>query len=159
GHATQKALRQAMGKWIRSKGDKWKESERNKPPRCIVEELRTNVFTGFPPPMTPEEHKALEYVEEQRRLALQTLFTGKKITLKMKNAAKEAKGAYDELKTAASGIKTAATGGAKPSASSGPAVPDAVKSMFSSLFDGETMSAIVPAQVATFGQEITSSVI
>lgn len=159
GAETQKHLRFAIGKWIRSKGDTWKQSERNKPPRFIVEELRTNAFSGFPVPMTKKEIEALKYMEDERRIAVQSLFRGRKLTLKAVDAAKSAASAFSDLKTAASNIRQVGQPVQAASSSGSVAVPDAVKSMFSGMFDGETASALIPTQVAVFGQEIVSSVV
>lgn len=150
-HITQKAIRLAMADWIRSKGDGWKRSERNRD--GIVEQVRTNVFTGWAPPMTPEERRALEFMEQQRRLAVQRMFVGKKLTLKLMNAVKEAKAAYGDVKKAGQELQKLGKGGAKAAASSGE-TKLGVDSMIADMFDVQTADALRGYLMDIFGEDL-----
>ncbi|MBI5385825.1 MAG: hypothetical protein HZA90_14200 [Verrucomicrobia bacterium] len=154
GHQTQKAIRMALADWIRWKGPNWKKSERNKPPRCIVEELYTNVFTGFPVAVTPEEREALRYLEEQRRLALQHLFAGKTVGLRGFNAANEGRRALMDLKRATSNIKSVVT----PVSTSNES-RNAITSMIGDMFDNQTVQQILPDLTTSFGGDVIASVV
>lgn len=153
-HITQKAIRMALADWIRWKGVEWKQSERNKPPRRIVEELYNNVFTGFPVAFTPEQRDALKFIEEQRRLAVQKMFAGKKVSLRLFNAANEGRRALAELKSAATSI-----GSVVSSPSTATASHSALSSMIGDMFDTEALHHILPELTNTFGGDLIASAV
>ncbi|MEW5772337.1 MAG: hypothetical protein AB1916_02325 [Thermodesulfobacteriota bacterium] len=95
---TLRKLRTAINEWIRWKGvDNWKHSARNK--NGIVERLRLLAFApGLPTPMSQEETKAYEVMEEARKKALHTLFKDKRVRLKILGHLKNTKLLLDEIK-------------------------------------------------------------
>jgi hypothetical protein len=119
-------LRTAINDWCRWKGpNTWRTSKRNK--GGVVEILRVQAFApGLPTAMTMDEAAAFKFVLESAQQVLKTHFTGKRVTLKIKDAVStgkeveaQVKDSYAKFKTALKGVRDGEwpAGAAKPSLS------------------------------------------
>lgn len=104
------ALRTAINDWIRWKGvNTWKTSQRNTEANGhIVERLRVWAFApDLPTAMTKEEEAAYQAMEDRRRKAVQTMFQGKRVQLKIQTALMKGASAASDAKRAAKSFKDA----------------------------------------------------
>jgi len=99
--AKSRVLRSALAKWIGTKGPNWRTSDRNKPPRFIVEELYKALNERV---LTQADLDAFRFQDEQRRKRLFTIFSGKEIVWKGMQAAHQLKAANQEFKKSALGV-------------------------------------------------------
>lgn len=166
-----KALALSWNAWKRTKAD-WKTSERNK--EHILEQLDAGIAERLGPvggrPMSEDEKKGIIYMDQQRRLAVQRMFKGKKVKLKLLSPVNEARKQLKALKDANKGIGVAGSvvkssgpsigRGAASSAATGGAMSTAkaaIESMLSSFFDVASFNVIGPFLMETFGADLVSS--
>jgi hypothetical protein len=160
--AALKALALAWQAWKRTKAD-WKQSERNK--GRILEQLNDAIAERVGPVvMSAEERAALAYVDQERKLAVQRLFRGRKVKLKFVNAKAEARKQLIEV-TAAGKSLGGALGVKSPSlpksiGSAGGALSGAkssIESMLTKFFDVGSIEIIGPYLMQTFGTDVVSA--
>lgn len=105
-------IRIAFDAWKQSKGGAWRSNERNS--RGALSRLHDELQTVTKVPFRPQERLALQFVLEERRKVVRSLFVGKKLTFKGPKSVKEAvEGARDALRSAADGAGNAVTTAAK----------------------------------------------
>ena len=151
-----KALALAWNAWKRTKGD-WKTSERNK--GSILEQLNEGIAERLGPMgggMSPDAKAAMVYWDEQRRLAVQRMFKGKKVKLKFLNPANEARKSLKDLKDAGSALSSLGASGGAIGGAIGSA-KESIQSMLSSFFDVGSIDVITPFLLQTFGTDLVAS--
>lgn len=106
-----KDVRVAFANWKRHNGDNWKASPRNKGPHFPFTNLAKAVYVDLKLP--PDEVAALKFWDDSRRRNLQTLFTGKKVQLRIVHTASQIALARKNLQQAVAGVKETGTSAAK----------------------------------------------
>lgn len=122
-------IRIALSKWMKSKGDAWESSERNKPPKKPISKLYDTVM-ALKAKLPPDEQAALQAMISMQKNLLYRNFQNAKLELPGFNAAVDVKAAKDKISSAASAIKGGASSAAK--AAIGPEVMKAVNELFGS---------------------------
>ncbi len=184
------ALDETWRGWKRTKVPSWQASERNK--GGILVQLDEGIRERLGPlaggvAMSPAEREALAYMERERRKAVHTLFVGRKVKFKGRQAVREAKKELESLDKAgrellsATGVTSSSTKSAASSASSasrgsssasgasgivksmggGPLVDakNAVDKMLADFFDVAAIDVIKPMLMSMFGMDIVATMI
>jgi hypothetical protein len=134
-------IRVALSKWIKSKGDSWESSERNKPPKRPISKLYETVV-ALKARLPPEEQAALQAMIAMQKDVLYRNFQNAKLELPGFNAAVDVKAAKDRISSAVSAAKGGASAAAKSAIA--PEVMKAVNELFGSeIQDASALAAWV----------------
>ncbi len=157
----QKDIRLALMDWMLWKGE-WKSSTRNR--QHIIEELKTNAFSGFPVPLSAEEREGIEYILQARDRKLKRLFANRKLTLRRVKSVQEVRAQHKSLKEAKEQLTGESSGSGASNADvggpgGGSAVSQAVESMVREMFDGEAIGVVRSHLMSVVGADLIADMI
>lgn len=122
-------IRIALSKWIKSKGDNWESSERNRSPKRPISTLFETTL-ALRAKLPADERASLQWMIEQNKTVLYRNFKNGQLVLPGFNAAVDVAAAKDKIKSAASAARGAP--GAMAKAAVMPEVMKGVNQLFGS---------------------------